>query len=413
VLPAALAQTDPGVRGGPADAGGALSGLSPAQKAFFNQGQDAFEEVDAVSNGLGPRFNADSCAGCHAFPAVGGSSPALNPQIAVASSMGAHNAIPPFITSNGPVREVRFKKKPDGSTDGGVHDLFMIAGRSDAHGCSMTPEDFSNVSNLSFRIPTPTFGLGLVEAIPDSSLRQNLNNDGAAKAALGIAGRLNVNGNDGTVTRFGWKAQNKSLMIFSGEAYNVEQGVNNMLFPQERDETPGCVFTGSLEDRISDTGAFDDVTLFAGFMRFLDAPDRGPITASVLDGAFQFRAVGCNFCHTPSLQTGPSSVPALANQPVPLFSDLAIHNMGTTLADDIGQGIASGDEFRSAPLWGLGKRIFFLHDGRTSDLLAAIAAHSSPASARYPASEANAVITRFNNLTTQQKQNVLNFLRSL
>ena len=99
VLVAALAQTDPGIRSGPADAGGPLSGLTSSQQAFFNQGQDTFEEIDPVSEGLGPRYNADSCGACHAFPAVGGSSPALNPQIAVATKMGAHNTVPSFITS--------------------------------------------------------------------------------------------------------------------------------------------------------------------------------------------------------------------------------------------------------------------------------------------------------------------------
>ena len=401
------AQTDPGIRLGPDDAGGVLSNLTPGQKALFDKGKDAFVEIDGVPDGLGPRFNSDSCASCHAFPVVGGTSPARNPQIAVAMKLGANNRIPAFITPNGPVREVRFKKNPDQSPDGGVHGLFVIAGRSDAPGCRITQEDFSNTSNLSFRIPTPTFGLGLIEAIPDQRLRDNLAANAGLKASLGISGRLNVNGNDETVTRFGWKAQNKSLVIFSGEAYNVEQGVNNTVFPQERDETPGCVYTGSLEDRISDAGEFDDIPLFAAFMRFLDAPDRGRIDFSVLQGASSFNSVGCNLCHTPSLETGPSSVRALANKTVALFSDVAVHNMGTGLADGISQGIAGGNEFRTAPLWGLGKRIFLLHDGRTTNLLEAIAQHSQPGS------EANAVIAQFNALTPTQKQNVLNFLRSL
>ena len=96
-----------------------------------------------------------------------------------------------------------------------------------------------------------------------------------------------------------------------------------------------------------------------------------------------------------------------------LFSDLAVHNMGPSLADDVSQGEARGDEFRTAPLWGLGQRVFFLHDGRTNNLLAAIAAHSSNGNAIYQASEANTVINRFNVLSTTQKQNMLNFLRSL
>ncbi|MFN0166884.1 MAG: di-heme oxidoredictase family protein [Bryobacteraceae bacterium] len=412
---------DPGVRGGAPGAGRALPGLTPGQQKAFEDGKDAFDEANFVTNplpdgdsGLGPRFNSDSCGSCHAAPAAGGTSPSVNPQTAVATKMGARNRIPLFLRQDGPVREVRFKLKPNGSPDGGVHNLFVISGRTDAPGCNIQQEDFSNTSNLAFRIPTPAFGLGLVEAISDNALRRNLASDRDIKASLGISGRLNVNDSDGTVTRFGHKAQNKSLHIFAGEAYNVEQGVSNHLFPQERDETPGCQFNSTPEDANDfDSGETDDLPLFAAFMRFLAPPQRTPTTASIDDGFDAFRDVGCNWCHTPSLQTGRSTVAALTDKPVPLFSDLALHNMGPGLADDIGQGRADGDEFRTAPLWGLGQRIFFLHDGRTKDLMEAIRAHSSSGNRRYDASEANAVIDRFNRLSPARQQHLLNFLRSL
>jgi hypothetical protein len=123
--------------------------------------------------------------------------------------------LPSFISANGPVREVRFVTGPDGRTpDGGVHDLFTIAGRSDAPpGCNLSQPDFAAAAaahNVIFRIPTPTFGAGLIEAIPDSVIRNNMAANGQAKAGLGISGRPNTTGNDGTITRFGWKAQNKS-----------------------------------------------------------------------------------------------------------------------------------------------------------------------------------------------------------
>ncbi len=412
---------DPGVRGGPPGAGAAIPGLTPGQLASFEEGREAFEEANFVTNppadgdaGLGPRFNSDSCGSCHAAPAIGGTSPTVNPQIAVATKMGARNRIPSFLRQDGPVREVRFKLNADGSKDGGVHNLFVITGRTDAAGCDIRQEDFSNTSNLAFRIPTPTFGLGLVEAVADTTLRRNLASDSNAKSSLGISGRLNANDNDGTVTRFGHKAQVKSLHIFSGEAYNVEQGVSNHLFPQERDETPGCVFNPTPEDAIDfDGGESDDLPLFAAFMRFLAPPQRRPTTSSIDDGFDAFRDVGCQWCHTPALQTGRNSVAALNNKTVPLFSDLALHNMGPGLADDIEQGRSTGDEFRTAPLWGLGQRIFFLHDGRTKDLLEAIRAHASSGNRRYDGSEANGVIERFNRLSSTRQQNLLNFLRSL
>src|SRR5262249_3216001 len=110
--PAALAQTDPGPRPGPAGAGGPLPGLSANEVAFLTAAKASFQEVDTFANGLGPRMNLNSCAGCHAAPAVGGSSPATNPQVAFSSLLGPPNTLPSFITASGPVREVRFVKNP-------------------------------------------------------------------------------------------------------------------------------------------------------------------------------------------------------------------------------------------------------------------------------------------------------------
>ena len=126
--------------------------------------------------------------------------------------------------------------------------FYTITGRTDAVGCDLKQPDFAQqlaADNVIFRIPTPTFGLGLVEATPDSTLQANLAANRQIKRQLGIGGALNTSGNDGTVTRFGWKAQNKSLMVFAGEAYNVEQGVSNEAFGNERAAAAGCVFNGS------------------------------------------------------------------------------------------------------------------------------------------------------------------------
>jgi CxxC motif-containing protein (DUF1111 family) len=126
-----------------------------------------------------------------------------------------------------------------------------------------------------------------------------------------------------------------------------------------------------------------------------------------------FGDIGCAACHTPTLHTGKSSVEALRNKEVHLYSDLVVHNMGPGLADDVSQGSAAGDEFRTAPLWGLGKRIFFLHDGRTKDLIEAIQAHAGFGGGRYVPSEANQVVAQYNRLSEIDKQHLLNFLRSL
>jgi len=429
---------DPGVRGGAAGAGAPIAGLTPGQRRFFDAGQGEFDEPETVPDGLGPRFNLNSCGGCHAQPAVGGTSPALNPQIAAATDAGAQNQIPFFVQPYGPAREARFKYQSDGVTrDGGVHDLFVITGRSDAPGsCQITQENFdiqAQRNNLIFRIPTPTFGLGLVEAISDTTIAQGLGSDYAAKQALGIAGRVsyvpigmnstvNRNGNDGTIARFGWKAQNKSLLMFSGEAYNVEMGISNELFQSERDETAACQVAPVANDvadldAVAPIDATNAIEKFSDFMRFLAPPTPSQTVpgggVSITSGRTLFGTVGCAQCHTPTLTTGDSPIAALRNKPVNLFSDISLHKMGPGLADDIIQGQAAPDEFRTAPLWGLGQRIFFLHDGRTSDLLVAIRAHRSAASSQFGGSEANQVINLFDALLPAQQQDILNFLRSL
>src|SRR3989449_1454480 len=429
---------DPGVRGGAAGAGAPLAGLTKTELVFFNAGTDEFVEEEDVADGLGPTMNLGSCAGCHLQPAVGGTSPPVNPQVAFATLNGAANSVPSFITANGPVREARFVKNPDGTPDGGVHDLFTITGRSDAPGCMLVQPNFEREiahRNMIFRIPTPVFGAGLIEQIPDQAILANQANDLPKKKALNIAGRPNIvlaghaisgqannNGNDGTVARFGWKAQNKSLLLFSGEAYNVEMGITNELFQTERDETPTCQFA-VVPNTVTDTAgetpvdAVSPIEKFAFFARFLAAPAPSPDTPggadSIARGRKLFTDVGCALCHTPTLNTGNAGVAALRNQPVNLFSDLLVHDMGPGLADGVTQGQAGPREVRTAPLWGLGQRLFFLHDGRTSDLREAIPAHRSGSFLTFNPSEANAVIGNFSKLQDNQKQDVLNFLRSL
>jgi CxxC motif-containing protein (DUF1111 family) len=443
VMVAQSAAHDPGVRDGMVnpprpDAGSPLASVAsnPDLLAFFATGQGQFEETEVVrggaNNGLGPRFNSNSCSSCHSQPAIGGTSPRVNPETVVFNENGADNDIPSFITADGPVREARFKffLNPDGSLsttrDGGVHDLFTIKGRSDAPGCSIEQPDYAHhlaLGNVIFRIPTPVFGAGLIENIDDATILTNMNANAALKQSLGISGHPNRNGNDGTITRFGWKAQNKSLEIFAGEAYNVEMGVTNELFQTER-PSPGerlpasCLFNPTPEDTTHfATGTANaqvpsDVTQFAIFMRFLAPPTPSTTSpggaASIANGRQHFDSVGCNLCHTPTLMTAPSSEPLdFIGTQAHLFSDLLVHHMGQNLADGVSQGNAGLNEFRSAPLWGLGQRIFFLHDGRTTDLLNAIHQHASAGS------EANAVIERFLDLTEAQKQDLLNFLRSL
>jgi CxxC motif-containing protein (DUF1111 family) len=436
-----VAVKDPGVRAVDVNAGTPLSTLTPAQLQFFQDGQARFQEVDSVATGLGPTFNSNSCSSCHAQPSTGGSSPSSsqypnigpNPQIEAATAGGATNTIPFFISSDGPVREARFPFAVSASgsvtrtPDGGVHALFTITGRSDAAGCKLAQPNFEQmqqVGNLIFRIPTPVYGSGLIENIPDEVILANMQANAGLKEQLGISGHPNNSGNDGSITRFGWKAQNKSLLMFAGEAYNVEIGVTNELFPNERGNPPAsCLLNPTPEDETNFSKSGDqipsDIVEFSNFMRFLAAPVSSttgipgtPSLSSIQTGQAVFTQIHCDTCHTSSLTTGASNfTPGLSNQAVPLFSDLLVHHMGSGLADHISQGNAGPDEFRTAPLWGVGQRIFFLHDGRSGPanggLLNAIQQHAGNGS------EANTVIQMFNRLSPDQQQDLLNFLRSL
>src|ERR1700732_3248835 len=313
------APIDPGVRSGAAGAGGPLQGPTADETTFFLDGQARFAEIEVVNNGsnkgLGPRFYSNQCFSCHSQPSMGGTSPAKNPLPDVAALAGAKNVVPWFIVPNGPVREARFKKS--GNADGEVHDLFVITGRSDAPGCNIAQFDFLPAGNpltgqggnqsIIFRIPTPVFGAGLIEAVPDSAILANMASDATMKSSLGISGHANAHlsgnvnrsANDGTITRFGWKAQNKSLLMFAGEAYNVEMGITNQLFPQERDETPGCLFNATPEDTLnfttasattgnSNTAVLSDIEAFANFMRMLAPPTPATATPSSESGRGTF-----------------------------------------------------------------------------------------------------------------------------
>jgi CxxC motif-containing protein (DUF1111 family) len=424
---------DPGVRGGAPGAGGPLANLSTYERRFFALGLEDFNEAEDVADGVGPVMNLDGCGGCHSHPAVGGSSGPVNPQVAFASKDGGVDRVPSFITRDGPIREARFVRNPDGTPDGGVHALFTITGRTGAAGCNIAQPDFEGEharGNVIFRIPTPVFGAGLIEQIPDEAILANRGANASRKSALGIRGRANFrvagravtgqanrNGNDGTIARFGWKGQNISLLLFSGEAYNVEMGITNELFQQEREQAAACQFAAvpndtqnfGAADALSGTTAIQN---FANFQRFLAPPEPSRDTPggaeSIGNGRDLFESVGCALCHTPTLRTGGNAtVVALRNQSVNLFSDLLLHDMGDGLADGVSQGQAGPREFRTAPLWGIGQRIFFLHDGRTTDLVRAIQEHRSNGS------EANRVIERYNGLRDGEKQDLLNFLRSL
>jgi CxxC motif-containing protein (DUF1111 family) len=420
---------DPGPRPLPANAGSFLGSLSANEKQIeptitteFNRVHDVVV-TSPVDGGLGPRFSSNSCASCHAYPAVGGSSPASNPLFSVYTLNGAANTMPSFITSSGPILNARFINQP-GTTipDGNVKPLFTVNGRSDAHGCGISQPDFVTAAaqnNLVLRQVPPTYGSGLIEVIRNIDIVNNMNANQSIKQTLGITGHPNHSGNDGSIQRFGWKAQVRSTLLMSAGEYNVQMGVTNETFPNEMDQTSGCVFNPVPETVTNFTpGILTE--LFPGdaerseyFIQWLAPPTPAPTTPSTQNGKTQFTNAGCVYCHTTSFKTPPTSRPALGNITIKLYSDLLVHHMGPGLADGLAQGQAGPDEFRTAPLWGIGQRLFFNHDGRTSDIVQAIENHYSLGNGTYPASEANQSVTNFNAMSSKNQQDLVNFLRSL
>jgi CxxC motif-containing protein (DUF1111 family) len=438
---------------------------SPAPKNPINglsELDPLFPQFTTNSNGLGARHNSDQCFSCHAQPTLGGSGGFLvpnpvalarfgppaaqtpeNPQFnLIPHRFGKQNVVPSFQLQYGPIREVRFINQVDASgnfihdsngnliPDGGVHQLWVVRGIQNdptIPQCALTQPDFEKQvrqKNVAFRIPLQMLGLGLIDSIQDREILAHQTATAAQRVELGIAGHPNRSGNDGTITRFGWKAQNKSITIFAGEAYNVEMGITNELFTQSKEEDPNC--NGTEKPEPNDVTRMDnddevnqsffnplhilaDWMQFQLMMRFTDAPQPDPIpSSSAVRGGQLFSAIGCGLCHTPTMQTAPTlNSPVLQNRPANLFSDLLVHDMGVGLADGVTQGQAGPREFRSTPLWGVGQRIFFLHDGRTDDLVTAIREHASQGS------EANGVIAAFQGLPVPDRQAIINFLRSL
>jgi CxxC motif-containing protein (DUF1111 family) len=332
-----------------------LPGLTPAQLADFKNGLAEFSSVETIEEGLGPVFNGKSCAECHAMPSAGGSEP-----------------------NQGVARETRISRIFNGrfdpldgsvSVDRGGQLLQQRAIR--LQGCKLNGEVVPPEATLvSIRLSQQLFGAGLMEAIPDSTILGNGSNGGRANFVL--------NPDTGTTElgRFGWKAQVATLHQFAGDAYLNEMGITNPTFRQEnrpKGQTipPGCDTVADPEDDGS------GVTAFTNFMRFLAPAPRGVITPQVQRGEEVFSQIGCASCHVPTMMTGPNSVAALSKKPVNLFSDLLLHDIGT--GDGIEQEQAKGNDFRTAPLWGLSRRDRFMHDGSSSKIQDAILRHRAEA----------------------------------
>ena len=431
----------PGVRSGAPGAGGFLSGLSTDEVNFATAAQtNGFDKQWSVRGtipgaptiGLGPRFIAWGCSSCHSQPAVGGSSPANNNEYIQATAWGARNTIPSFITANGPTRIPYMNKTFGGYSAGTLLKLYTITGRIDAAGCNIAQPDFATlVANnaLSYHIPVPLFGGGLVEATPSTNLINA--QDLSRNTSLGItSGRFNstVRG----IQTLGWKATTAGLDAFAASALSTDLDTTSQIYPKKEDDTvPSCLFNSLPEDapsyvrRTPNTNSASadyasDVTLTAQFVRSLAPPTPactpvqgssticyGTVTqSSIYNGQQKFIQAGCDACHILSQTTGSARLTGQSNLTYYPLSDYALHNMGAGLWDGITSGAAGPQDFRTPALWGVGQRIWLLHDGRTADLYQSILAHSSTGS------EANTTVSNFNLLSVSDQQDILNYLRS-
>jgi CxxC motif-containing protein (DUF1111 family) len=360
-----------------------LPGITPVEFEEFRLGLDDFLEVEASEEGLGPAFNGTSCAVCHSIPAIGGAG------TMVELRAGRRNASGEFETL-------------DASGDTLFH-LFSVPG----HGCQPVLPEETNV--FARRVPIPLFGAGLVEAIPDETLRaledpNDRNRDGVSGRAALI---IDVATGDRRVGRFGWKAQHATLLTFGADAYRNEMGITNDVFPHE------SAF-GITADRMRLCDPFPDpedirdprtrrrgIDNFASFMRFLAPVGREGLNDQVRVGEQVFAAIGCATCHVPTLETGPSANPLFNRKTVALFSDLLLHDVGT--GDGIRQGAAEPNEIRTPALWGLRLRRPLLHDG-SATLDEAIRRH---------AGEAEIARRGFERVSDVDRAALLAFLRSL
>ncbi len=364
-----------------------LEGLSHAEQAAFAEGDAQFGRPFAPSEGLGPIFNNASCASCHSGDGRG------RPEnVLTRFSLGSDLAI----TLGGPQLQDR-----------------AIAGAE--------PERLPPGVDVSRRLPPPVFGAGLIEAIPEATI--------VALADPADANRDSISGRAHFVTppdfvpasepgggpgphlgRFGRKAQVTSLLQQTVDAYHQDMGITTEFRPVENVNPLASRATESA-DRVADPElATPPVRAVIAYLRLLAPPAPGVLTSRRQRGEALFGSVGCAACHRPVLMTGPSTVAALANRPVPVYSDLLLHDMGDGLADGRPDGDASGREWRTAPLWGL--RVmrdflrgdaFMLHDGRARSVEEAIRLHGG---------EADGARGAFVAMTAEDRAALLDFVES-
>lgn len=384
-----LSRFEPSAADGPLRAaavplGSPLPGLSSRERERFERGLAVFTRDFEPSSGLGPLFNAEACGECHEDPAVGG----VGDEVEVHASWVRPDGACDLLAAEGGmvIQQHATPELTAAMAKLGVPDYLAES----------TPED----GTLGRRSTPPVFGLGLLDGVPEATIRALADPNDANRD--GISGRPNYTA-DGRIGRFGRKATEPTLREFNADAALNEMGITNRLFPVESSiggyPIPEGVDLVPVEPELS-ARDFDDLD---AFLRYLAPPPPVRLTRAATDGQRLFSAIGCAACHVPSLRTGPSAVRALSNHVVNAFTDLLLHDMGPGLAD-ICVRQASPTEFRTEPLMGLRFRAAFLHDGRAATVEAAVLAHGG---------EATRARDRFAALAAGQKAALVAYLKSL
>jgi CxxC motif-containing protein (DUF1111 family) len=364
--------------------GSPLAGLTPVEFEDFRLGLDDFLEVEAAEEGLGPAFNATSCAVCHNVPAVGGAGTIAELRAGRRNAQGDFEAL-------------------DSSGETLFH-LFSVPG----HACQpVVPAD---ATIFARRVPIALFGAGLVEALPDRTILDL--EDPSDRNRDGVSGRaaivVDVATGERRIGRFGWKAQHATLLAFAADAYRNEMGITNALFPHEvafgitRSQMQACDRFPDPEDKPDPRTRRRGIDNFANFMRFL-APIVPEASGDAVNAGQQvFAAIGCSACHVASLVTDRSSNPLFDRKTIFPFSDFLLHDVAT--GDGIRQASAEPDEIRTPALWGLRFRRPLLHDGTAGTIEDAVRRHGN---------EAELARRGFERLSDIDRAALLTFLRGL
>jgi CxxC motif-containing protein (DUF1111 family) len=367
----------------PPPAGAPFSGISQNELARWNAGKAAFLQPVNPPGGLGPVFTENSCVQCHNGPAPGGSGPRLATRI----GRIVNGQFDPMIAFGGP--QIQDKGI-------GVFNGVNFVGE-------VVPPQATIVAK---RRTIPLFGLGLVDAVPDSTfiwLAQEELTTSPQTAGHPAVVVDPLTGHN-RIGKFGWKAQEPTLFAFAGDASVNELGVTSPLFPNENCPQGNCALLAANPARTHPNDTTNGVLQqLADFMTFTAPPPRGHMGATETAGSTIFMQIQCYTCHTPVLLTGPSPSPELNNVVFAPFSDFLLHDMGT-LGDGIVQGAAGPTQMRTAPLWGLRFEGSFLHDGRAPNVDQAIRAH---------AGQATASRNMYVGLNATQRAQLLAYLNSL